>query len=109
MKSLVWAGFILAGFISAAGADEGFPISKEAIQRLGIRSEAYVSGVCDLKKAQVISVLDKNEIFYLRNEKFKSVPPACSELKGGDRIVTHGANYLRVIEMDLAGGEAHDE
>jgi hypothetical protein len=88
----------------------GFVLAKEAIKRLGVVwTSVPIAKTCDLKTAQVISALDRKTVYRLRDQKFKSVKVDCHEMKNGDQVVTHGAEFLRVIEMDLTGGEMHDE
>ncbi len=90
--------------VEAYSEHDGFVLSKEAFKRFGVET-TELSGACDLKKVQVISALEHKEVFVLRNSHFKSIEPKCSELKAGDRGVVKGAEFLRVVEMDLTSIE----
>jgi hypothetical protein len=96
--------------IEAYSEHDGFQLSKQAIKRFGIETKA-LSLACDLKGVQIVSALDHKEIFILRGTNFKSFNPKCSEVKPGDLGVTKGAEFLRVVEMDLVSGEEghHDD
>lgn len=88
---------------------EGFKLSKEAVKRFGIEMKDISLPACDLKGIQIVSALDHKEIFVLRGENFKSIEVKCSEVKPGDRAVIKGAEYLRVVEMDLTSGDDDHE
>lgn len=96
--------------IEAYSEHDGFQLSKQAIKRFGIETK-ILSPACDLKGVQIVSALDHKEIFILRGINFKSFDPKCSEVKPGDLGVTKGAEFLRVVEMDLTSGEDehHDD
>ncbi len=90
--------------------NEGFMLSKQAIKRLGIVTAPITSQqACNLKTIQVISVMDKKLIYVQRNLRFKPVLARCSEVKSSDQVVIKGAEFLRVIEMDLGGDEEEGE
>jgi hypothetical protein len=91
--------------VEAYSEHDGFKLSKEAVKRLGIETKAINFPVCDLKGIQIVSALDRKEIFVLRGESYKSVEPKCAEVKLNDRGVIKGADFLRVIEMDLTSGD----
>ncbi len=87
---------------------EGFTLSQQAINRLNIiYKDISPDKKCDLKNIQIVAALDHKEIFIVRNGKFKSVDAVCSSLKATDKVVVKGAEFLRVIEMDL--GSAHED
>ena len=89
---------------------DGFVLSKEANKRLDIQAQLPSTGKsCDFKAAQIVSTLGKKVVFVVRNGKYLSIPTECSSLQAGDRIVSKGADFLRVIQMDLQSGEEGEE
>lgn len=89
---------------------DGFSLAEAAIKRIGIKVEAIeVSTKCNLKSAQIVSSLSEKKIYIKRGINFKGVRIKCESLKQGDLVVVKGAEFLRVIEMDLTGGEGEHE
>ncbi len=85
---------------------DGFVLAPPAIKRLEIvTGPAETARNCKLKTAQIIATLAKKSVYVLRDQKFKAIEIKCSAVKDGDQFVIKGAEYLRVIEMDLTGGE----
>lgn len=89
---------------------EGFILSPQAIKRIGIQTAPLSSGKdCDLKPGQRVFSLGKRQVFVVRDGKYFSIPMECKAVKSGDLLVTKGADFLRVIEMDLKSGEEAEE
>lgn len=90
---------------------EGFILSPQAIKRIGIQASPLSTGKdCNLKPGQMVFSLGKRQVFVVREGKYFSIPMVCSAVKSGDQVVTKGADFLRVIEMDLTSGEeSHEE
>ena len=89
---------------------DGFVLAKEAVRRLGIiDADLGHQSTCNFKTAEVVSSLDRKLIYVMRKGAFKSVEANCKSLISGDRVVIKGAEFLRVIEIDLQSSEASEE
>lgn len=90
---------------------EGFALAAVAVKRLRLELKPISAGkACDLRVGQIVSALSEKKIYLYRNGKYKSYSANCSQVRSGDQIVSRGADFLRVIEMDLGvDGDEHEE
>jgi hypothetical protein len=107
------------GLLSISVKD-GLRFSPEALKSFGITTEklATIIKVILPKSALVVSG-EAESIYRLRDGFFKRLPVKAfkqpdgkvqveaSDLRVGDEVVLQGAPFLRVVELDAAGGSEH--
>ena len=105
--------------ILSASDETGFQLSPEALKSFEIRSEKILNGTLSLAKGSIVHSGESVALFRLREGFFKKVPVKIikrtddkiqvkvTDFKAGDEVVTRGAAFLRIAELDAAGGIGH--
>ncbi len=84
--------------VTKASPDKGFQLSEAAIRTLGIKT-IVVEDPANIPSDALIHYQDMVGVYWLHDGWFKLIRP--KRLEPGDQIVTSGADYLRIVELDL--------
>ena len=97
---------------------EGFRLSEPAFKRFKISTQKIVTkGLIQIPRSALVTALGDLSVYRERKGHFKridikltqkngpSVKFESSEFVVGDAVVTTGADFLRVTEMDLTSGD----
>lgn len=107
------------GIISVS-SEKGFSLSPEATKTFGIKSEKPGSFTTfTVPKSSLIYSGETVGVFRARDHFFKRITVSAikqsdgqvqvrvTDLQPGDEVVTQGAPFLRITELDAAGGIGH--
>jgi hypothetical protein len=95
--------------------DQGFKLSRESLSTMGIETTSYSPRLRPTKNVLVF-FQDDIGVYRLRDgwfrlvrgtvEEGQFVPSENGDLVPGDHVVSQGAGFLRITELDLAAGES---